>query len=102
MYRVTSFTLIGGLMSNFKRFLCLLLMLVAIFAFSACDPEEDPSSSSEPPSSTEDPSSSEEPTSDDSSSSDDPVESGLREVENGNDELGSGYTVPIPPDYTKQ
>ena len=30
-----------------------------------------------------------------------PEESGLREVENGNEELGPGYTVPVPPDYTK-
>lgn len=89
-------------MSNFKRILCLLLTLIAIFAFSACDPEEEPSSSSssseESSSSTEDQSS----TTDDSSSSEEPEESGLREVENGNDELGPGYTVPIPPDYTKQ
>ena len=90
-------------MANLKKILCLMLalivMLATTLAFVACDdnPEESSTESSSVEESTTE-SSSEQPTESESTE----TESGLREVENGNTELGPGWTVPIPPDYSKQ
>lgn len=86
-------------MANFKKILCLMLVFVMMLAFVACnDNPDDTTESSSSEETTE--SSSETGTTTETESTE--TESGLREVENGNDELGPGWTVPIPPDYTKK
>lgn len=89
-------------MTKFKRILCIVLAMLAILAFVACD-DDDETSSSESSSQSESVTDTEsESVTDTETESETQTESGVREGENMNTELGSGYSPAYPPDYSKK